>query len=172
MPEHRVADDFRDLFSMTTWQPARLQRMLDDYDVTPETLLYRFSELVPRHFDLKVHFLRFNESNGVYRVHKHLNMNELSLPTGFDLREHYCRRWLTVRLLRELSSETAAWPREPSTDPSRIQFSSRGYLYAPNRKTRPMCMNMRMMKTEAPHRCMPRTSQPAKRSFVMFWIDA
>ena len=29
-----------------------------------------------------------------------------------------------------------------------------------------------MMKTEAPQRCMPRTSQPAKTSFVMCWIDA
>ena len=52
-----------------------------------------------------------------------------------------------------------------------IQFSSRGYLYAPNRNTRPMCMNMRMMNTEAPQRCMPRTSQPAKMSFVMCWIE-
>ena len=52
-----------------------------------------------------------------------------------------------------------------------IQFSSRGYLYAPNRKTRPMCRNMRMMKTLAPHLCMPRTSQPIVTWSVMFWID-
>ena len=52
-----------------------------------------------------------------------------------------------------------------------IQFSSRGYLYAPNRKTRAMWKNIRMMKTLAPQRCMPRTSQPSVRSFVMNWID-
>ena len=34
-----------------------------------------------------------------------------------------------------------------------------------------MCMNMRMMNTDAPQRCMPRTSQPAKMSFVMCWIE-
>ena len=34
-----------------------------------------------------------------------------------------------------------------------------------------MCRNIRMMKTDAPHLCMPRTSQPAKTSFVMCWID-
>ena len=28
-----------------------------------------------------------------------------------------------------------------------------------------------MMKTLAPQRCMPRTSQPSVRSFVMCWID-
>jgi hypothetical protein len=52
-----------------------------------------------------------------------------------------------------------------------IQFSSRGYLYAPNRKTRAMWKNIRMMKTLAPHLCIPRTSQPSVRSFVMCWID-
>ena len=52
-----------------------------------------------------------------------------------------------------------------------IQFSSRGYLYAPNRKTRAMWKNIRMMKTLAPHWCMPRTSQPSVTSFVMCWID-
>ena len=53
-----------------------------------------------------------------------------------------------------------------------IQFSSRGYLYAPNRKTRAMWKNIRMMNTLAPQRCMPRTSQPSVRSFVMCWIDS
>ena len=52
-----------------------------------------------------------------------------------------------------------------------IQFSSRGYLYAPNRKTRAMWRNIRMMKTLAPQRCMPRTSQPSVRSFGDVWID-
>ena len=53
-----------------------------------------------------------------------------------------------------------------------IQFSSRGYLYAPNRNTRAMWKNIRMMKTLAPQLCMPRTSQPRVRSFVMNWIDS
>src|SRR6059058_3447763 len=52
-----------------------------------------------------------------------------------------------------------------------IQFSSRGYLYAPNRKTRPMCRNMRMMKTLAPQRCMPRTSQPSVRLSIVHITD-
>jgi hypothetical protein len=52
-----------------------------------------------------------------------------------------------------------------------IHVSSRGYLYAPNRKTRPMCRKSRMMNTLAPQRCMPRTSQPSVRSLVIAWID-
>lgn len=103
LPQGYVVEDLRDLFAQTRWRPERLLAMLDGYGVTPETLLYRFSELVPRFFGLRVHFLRFNQVDNAYRVYKHLNMSELSLPTGFDLREHYCRRWLTVRLLKELA---------------------------------------------------------------------
>jgi hypothetical protein len=53
-----------------------------------------------------------------------------------------------------------------------IQFSSRGYLYAPKRKTRPMWRKSRMMKTLAPHLCIPRTSQPSVTSWVMWRIDS
>ena len=51
------------------------------------------------------------------------------------------------------------------------QVNSRGYLYAPKRNTRPMCRKSRMMKTLAPQRCIPRTSQPSVTSFVIDWIE-
>ena len=103
MPRERVLEDLQALFQLPSWQGQRLLELLQVYDVTPETLLYRFSELIPTFFHLRVHFLRFSEVNGAIRLYKHLNMNELSLPSGFHLPEHYCRRWLTVRIIRELA---------------------------------------------------------------------
>lgn len=126
MPEGEVARDLRRLFAMKTWDPRPMTDMLTRYDVTPETLLYRWSELVPQLFDLRVHFLRFHEVNGNYRVYKQLNMNELALPTGFGLQEHYCRRWLTVRLLTELESGNA--PLVPGIQRSRFLESNKQFL--------------------------------------------
>ncbi|MBE3599101.1 MAG: helix-turn-helix domain-containing protein [Limnochordaceae bacterium] len=110
MPRDTVVDAIRTLFSRATWHPERLAGMLEEYDVTPETLLYRFSELIPRFFGLKVHFLRFNEQGGSYRLYKQLNMSQLALPHGFDLSEHFCRRWLTVRIIRDLAHRGHAGP--------------------------------------------------------------
>ena len=31
-------------------------------------------------------------------------MNRLLVPSGIGLAEHYCRRWLSVRLLREMAA--------------------------------------------------------------------
>lgn len=120
MPRAPMIADLRDFFNLNRWQPGRLLQLLHEYDVTPEMLLYRFSELVPQFFDMPLHFLRFHSSAGNrageagagevdrFRLVKQLNMNRLRLPSGSALSEHFCRRWLTVRLLRELQAE-ANW---------------------------------------------------------------
>jgi hypothetical protein len=78
--------------------------MLAKYNITPEMLLYRMSELVPQFFGVKLHFLRFHHPAGSSEYHliKQLNMNRLLVPSGIGLAEHHCRRWLSVRLLREI----------------------------------------------------------------------
>ena len=102
MPREEILADIEAFFAQETFQPERLQRMLTKYDVTPEMLCYRFSELIPQYFGIDLHFLRFDNRNDRYRLIKQLKMNNLPLPQGFGLKEHYCRRWLTVRLLREI----------------------------------------------------------------------
>ncbi len=49
--------------------------------------------------------------------------------------------------------------------------SSRGYLYAPKKNTRPMCRKTTTIIALAPHLCMPRTSQPHVTSLVIASID-
>jgi hypothetical protein len=38
-------------------------------------------------------------------------MNQLPIPTGLALYEHYCRRWLTAQLLRETDDQDVSWER-------------------------------------------------------------
>lgn len=111
MPKDDILADVEAFFELPTWQPDALEAMIEKYDATPEALLYRFSELVPQHFGLKVHFLRVQqhldmESADRYQLYKQLNMNRLLTPSGLALHEHFCRRWLLVRLLRDLRDKT------------------------------------------------------------------
>lgn len=101
MPRAHLIPDLEQLFEQTTWNPQHLLDMLTKYSVTPEMLMYRFSELIPQFFGFKLHFLRFHNIDGRYRVVKQLNMNRLLVPSGIGLMEHYCRRWLSVRLINE-----------------------------------------------------------------------
>ena len=105
MPQTSFRQHLQTFFETTTWNPKLLLGMLTEYNVTPEMLFYRFSELIPQFFGLKLHFLRFHHTAGStnYGLIKQLNMNQLLVPSGIGLKEHYCRRWLTIRLLREIA---------------------------------------------------------------------
>jgi hypothetical protein len=64
--------------------------------------MYRLTEVLPEYLGIKLHFLRFNHERGEYRLVKHLNMSQVLIPGGTGLDEHYCRRWLAIRILQDL----------------------------------------------------------------------
>lgn len=110
MPRVRILADLESFFGLPGWDPQPLMAMLTGYDVTPEMLLYRFSELAPEFFGIKLHFLRFHHTAGTndYQLVRHLNMNQLLVPSGVGLFEHHCRRWLSIRLLPPVSGSSVA----------------------------------------------------------------
>jgi transcriptional regulator with XRE-family HTH domain len=111
MPRQPMLADLQDFFGRTHWQPQAVLDLLAKYDATPEMLFYRFSELIPQFYGIRHHFLRFHQlSDERYVLYKQLNMNQLIVPHGIGLDEHYCRRWLSVRLLRENEQPTFERP--------------------------------------------------------------
>ena len=109
MPRGRVLADLQAFFALPAWEPGRFSAMLTTYGVTPEMLLYRFSELIPEFFGIKLHILRFHHTAGSdeYHLVRHLNMNQLLVPSGIGLLEHHCRRWLSIRLLPDAPGAAA-----------------------------------------------------------------
>lgn len=126
MPSALITRDIQAFFGQARWRPDLLQAMLTRYDVTPEMLFYRFSELAPQFFGVGLHFLRSNGTHGVYRLVKQLNMNQLPLPSGLGLHEHYCRRWLTVRLLREMEEKEGDSAESPHYGAQMSEFLGSG----------------------------------------------
>jgi transcriptional regulator with XRE-family HTH domain len=98
-----VLKDMTELFALTKWQPERFRAILDRYEVTPEMFMYRLTELLPRYFGIKLHFLRFNQEAGQFSLVKHLNMSQVLIPGGTGVNEHYCQRWLAIRILQKLN---------------------------------------------------------------------
>lgn len=114
MPRQQMLTDMQHFFDQPKWEPQLLQDMLQKYDVTSEMLLYRFSELIPQYYGIRQHFLRYHEiEDGRYALYKQLNMNQLLVPQGIGLHEHYCRRWLSIRLLQERKNGNAPTNAQP-----------------------------------------------------------
>jgi hypothetical protein len=90
---------------------------MTQYDVSPEMFMQRLTTLLPRHFGLQsLFFLRFDQTNATspYVLTKELHLARLHNPHGNELNEHYCRRWVSLRLVDEARAlpepDTAAVP--------------------------------------------------------------
>ncbi len=109
IPRAEIQNDIAAFFDLPQWEYKPLLKMLKKYDVSPEALLYRFAQVIPEYFGIKLHFLRFHTTDrDPYQLTKELNLNQLIVPTGIGLNEHYCRRWLSIRLLEDLSNDQSS----------------------------------------------------------------
>jgi hypothetical protein len=104
LPEARFLEEIKDLFSSPKWNPERWLNVLDTYDVTPEMLLQRLTNLLPRHLGLEQLFflrMRGDVAQSQYEMTKELHLARLHNPYASALHEHYCRRWLAIHLMKE-----------------------------------------------------------------------
>lgn len=111
-----MIDEVDQFFSMQEWNGQVLLDMLARQNATPEMFFHRMTQLISTYFGIhQFYFLRFNHdvANNQYRLTKELHFSRLHNPHGIGLSEHYCRRWDTLALLRELSDQTNGSPNEP-----------------------------------------------------------
>jgi XRE family transcriptional regulator, fatty acid utilization regulator len=101
--------DLRKFFQRESWDTNAFLNIMRKYEATPEMFLYRLSQLIPKFFGVQeMFYLRFNNEIGSkeFTLTKELNMSRVVVPHGMGLDEHYCRRWLSIRLLTRLGEMT------------------------------------------------------------------
>lgn len=104
MKEEALVEDIRQWAAASVWNPAALTRLLTKYQVTPEMLLQRMSNLLPHHLGLSDLFfirLQADEELTTYRMTKELHLDRPHNPYANALNEHYCRRWVSVNIIKQ-----------------------------------------------------------------------
>ena len=104
MEEESLLRDVKKVFRAKKWDPNLLLALMTQYDVSPEMFMQRLTTLLPRHFGLQsLFFLRFDQADAAapYELTKELHLARLHNPHGNELNEHYCRRWVSLRLIGE-----------------------------------------------------------------------
>ncbi|RSK45699.1 helix-turn-helix domain-containing protein [Hymenobacter perfusus] len=110
MEEETLVRDLTRFFNAKKWEPALLLELLAKYDVSPEMFMQRITNLLPRHFGIQsLFFLRFDQANSsaAFKLTKELHLSRLHNPHGNELHEHYCRRWISLRMIAELRQQPA-----------------------------------------------------------------
>lgn len=110
LPLQPFLRDVRDFFELEQWEPDKFVGLMHRYNASPEMLYHRLTNVLPRFFSIpELFFLRFlhDPVREEFSIDKELHLNHQHHPHGNALREHYCRRWVSLSLLQELSADTA-----------------------------------------------------------------
>jgi predicted transcriptional regulator/DNA-binding XRE family transcriptional regulator len=88
-----------------SWDKDAFIALLNHYQVTSEMLLQRLANILPHHFGISdLFFLRFytGPEQEKFEMTKEMHLSQLHDPYGIQLDEHYCRRWVSIRLMQQL----------------------------------------------------------------------
>ena len=108
LPEKALVNDIAKFMRLTTWQPKKLKKIINEYPTTPEMFLYRLSQLIPHHFQLsQMHYMRLHHTpdEDKFYLTKELNTTDVFVPRGIGPHEHHCRRWVSINLLKKLAKK-------------------------------------------------------------------
>lgn len=108
LKKENVIEDLTKFFSTKNWNGKNLLKLIRKYNATPEIFFQRITNLASKFFGLNGYFfLRFNtrENSEKFNLNKELRLNTYENPGGYQSAEHYCRRWISINVLKQLDKE-------------------------------------------------------------------
>ena len=104
-----MAKKLQEFFQNPQFEPATLLAMVDYFNTTPESFCYRLSNVLPKYFGInQLFFLRFNNFTGQSRFDLTKEMHIARKHTPHTVKdEHYCRRWVSLTILKDLADQQA-----------------------------------------------------------------
>ena len=103
--KENILNDIKIFFRKKFYDDKFLLSLLQKYNASPEMLMQRMTNVLSRYFNINTFFFhRFNteKSSGIFSLSKEIRLNTKENPGGYEISEHYCRRWLSVNVLKEL----------------------------------------------------------------------
>lgn len=129
-------------FRLKTWNGNTFFSMMNRFTSSPEMFMHRLTNILPEYFHINnLFFLRFNKTNKTdyYTLTKELHLTQLHNPHASALDEHYCRRWVSLRVLKEIErNRLKENSKEPVIGAQRSKYSNSENEYFVIAVARPM----------------------------------
>lgn len=111
LPEANLVERVSLLLKSPKWNPGHWLAIVREMDISPEMLLQRLTNLLPKHFGLKhLFFIRLNEKEpGKYAMTKELHLSQLHSPYRNLLEEQFCRRWVSIRTIQQVQQSDGTY---------------------------------------------------------------
>ncbi len=106
VPRETLTENLKIFFSEPTWNPSDFDQLMADFTDSPETFYYRLTNILPQDFGIKdLFYLCFTKKkhSEEVKILKELHLNQQQAPHANATNEHYCRRWIAVKNLYNLT---------------------------------------------------------------------
>ena len=103
VPEEKITLELQKIALKTQWDPQVFVQLLKKFKVTPEMLLQRLTNILPRAFDInEFFFIKINQgSQGHFKMVKELHLSRIHNPYSNQLNEHLCQRWVSISAIKD-----------------------------------------------------------------------
>jgi transcriptional regulator with XRE-family HTH domain len=110
MPEENFVEDIKRIVMQPKWNDKAWLDLCTKYDVTPEMMMQRLTNVLPRHFGIDhLFFLRLtgDVAKDEFEITKELHLSQLHNPYANAMHEHYCRRWISINSIKHIAAQVA-----------------------------------------------------------------
>ncbi len=106
IPKAKVKMQLSEVFEKDTFDEGLFLKVIESFNASPESFYQRLTNVLPQEFNIQnLFFLRFThkaKSNKFY-LKKELHLSHHHSPHANETDEHYCRRWVSLKMLNDIS---------------------------------------------------------------------
>ncbi len=106
IPKAELSTQLQKLFERKTFDNSRFMKLMESFNASPESFYQRLTNVLPKAFNIQdLFFLRFTHRAGSEKFHlkKELHLSHQHSPRANETNEHYCRRWVSLNVLKDIS---------------------------------------------------------------------
>jgi len=107
IPKVKITTLLNDLFKKDTFDQEQFLNIITRFNASPESFYQRLTNILPKEFNLQnLFFLRFTHTaaSNHFELNKELHLSHHHAPRANEANEHYCRRWASLQVLKDIST--------------------------------------------------------------------
>lgn len=111
IPKTALTEELKTLFGNSKFDYKAFIKLMNSFNASSETFYQRLTNTIPKDFNLlNLFFIRlaYTTDRKEYHIDKELHLIHNSSHIADDTKEHYCRRWVTVDTIHQISQSNDA----------------------------------------------------------------
>lgn len=107
IPSEKMKAQLNTIFEKDTFDTHLFLNAIEGFNASPESFYQRLTNILPKAYNIQnLFFLRFthNANSERFYLKKELHLSHQQSPHANETNEHYCRRWVSIKMLKDISN--------------------------------------------------------------------